>query len=117
MPAGHVEAGETVTQASIREAAEEVGLALRADQLEVVHVMHRAGDVGPDGVRARDDERIDFFLLVREWEGEPVNAEPQRCDDLLWCPMDELPANMVPYVRAGLGCVQRGLAFSEFGWD
>ncbi|MGE5601809.1 MAG: NUDIX hydrolase [Nitrososphaerales archaeon] len=116
VPAGHVEAGETVMQAAIREVREEVGLNLNRADLQVVHVMHRASDAPADETRATNDERIDFFLAARAWEGEPVNAEPDRCDDLRWCDVDALPDNVVPYVRHALRCVREGVAYSEFGW-
>lgn len=116
VPAGHVEAGETVTQASVREAREEVGLALDAADLQVVHVMHRAGDLRENGTRATDDERIDFFLEVCAWQGEPVNAKPGKCDDLGWWALGSLPASMVAYVRHALSHVREGLSYSEFGW-
>jgi len=106
VPAGHVDAGESVTQAAIREVREEVGVDLKASDLEVVHVMHRKGD----------EERIDFFLVVKGWTGEITNAEPQKCDDLTWYPLSALPGNVIPYVRQGLANYQSGLLFSEFGW-
>ena len=115
VPAGHVEQGETVTEAAIREALEETGVALDPAQLEVAHVMHRAGDDGQGGQRP-EDERIDFFLRVRAWPGEPVNAEPEKCDDLRWAAVNALPANVIPYVAHGLRCVAQGIGFSEFGW-
>jgi 8-oxo-dGTP diphosphatase len=116
VPAGHAEAGETVTQASAREAREEVGLDLNAADLQVVHVMHRASDAPADETRATNDERIDFFLAVRAWQGEPVNAEPEKCDDLRWYGVDALPENTVPYVRHALKYVRDGVWYSEFGW-
>ena len=112
VPAGHVEQGETVTQAAIREAAEEVGLRLAPADLAVVHVMHRAPDAQPDGSRDPNDERIDFFLAVQQWQGQPVNGEPEKCDDLRWCSLDDLPPNTVHYIRSGLDAVRNGLRYS-----
>ena len=53
--AGHVEPGESVTRAALREIGEEVGLALAPERLRVVGVMHRKSD----------DERVDYFLACR----------------------------------------------------
>ena len=104
--AGHLDAGETVIQAAIREAGEEAGVRLQPEDLRVVHVMNRKSE----------DERIDFFIEVRKWEGEIVNAEPEKCDALAWFPLDSLPENMIPYVRAALQRCQQGQYYSEFGW-
>ena len=106
VPAGHVDAGETVTHAAIREAHEEIGVRLEPQDVEVVHVMHRKSE----------DERIDFFLLVRHWTGEIANREPDKCDDLAWYPVASLPDNMIPYVRQALRNHHNGVLFSEFGW-
>jgi 8-oxo-dGTP pyrophosphatase MutT (NUDIX family) len=45
LPSGHLEARESVTGATIREAAEEIGVAIDPGDLEFAHVMqHRHGD-------------------------------------------------------------------------
>ena len=106
VPAGHVDAGETVTQAAIREAHEEIGVRLEPQDVEVVHVMNRKSE----------DERIDFFLLARRWTGEIANQEPDKCDDLAWYPMASLPDTMIPYVKQALHNCRNGMPFSEFGW-
>ncbi len=106
VPAGHVDAGESVTAAAVREAREEVGLHLHPEDFAVVHVMHRRSD----------DDRIDFFLAVARWEGEPTNCEPHKCDDLRWFGLEELPPNIIPYVRHALKCLGSGEVYSEFGW-
>jgi 8-oxo-dGTP diphosphatase len=104
--AGHLDEGETVTQAAIREAGEEVGVTLDPHDLQVVHVMNRKSE----------DERIDFFMLVKRWAGEISNTEPHKCDHLAWFPLASLPPNTVPYVKYAIEKYQEGIYYSEFGW-
>jgi hypothetical protein len=83
--------------------------------------MHRAGDDG-HGTQRPEDERVDFFLRVAAWRGEPVNAEPEKCDELRWCSLDALPQGglglpVIPYIAHALQCWRAGVAFSEFGWQ
>ena len=106
VPAGHVEAGECVTQAAIREANEELGVRLEPATLEVIHVMNRRSD----------DVRVDFFLLARDWAGEISNREPHRCDGLAWYPVGALPEATIEYVRRALEHCRSGRFFSEHGW-
>ena len=69
--AGHLDGGESVTQAAVREAKEEVGIDLRPANLRVVGVMHRASD----------EERVDFFLSATDWAGTVSNREPDKCSE------------------------------------
>lgn len=105
--AGHLDGNETVRQAAIREAQEEVGVKLNPEDLKVVGVMQRRSD----------EERIDFFLASHSWLGEPSNCEPDKCDALRWVKPDRLPANTIPYIRQALNNFQSGSWYSEFGWE
>ncbi len=104
--AGHLDGGEEIKAAMIREAEEEAGISVRPDELEVVGVMHRKSE----------EERVDFFFTARSWSGEIVNCEPRKCDELAWFPLDDLPENMVPYVRRALTNHRDGRWFDSFGW-
>lgn len=106
VPAGHLDGGETVVAAALREAREEVGIQLRVEDLIFSSVMHRL----------EDDERVDFFLRVTSWSGEPFNNEPDKCDDVRWVDLRSLPENMVPYVRRAIHNHLEGVTFDEFGW-
>jgi 8-oxo-dGTP diphosphatase len=106
VPAGHVDAGEPVITSSIREAREEIGINIKPGDLNVVHVMYRKSE----------EERVDFFLVVKHWTGEISNKEPHKCDDLRWCSLGTLPVNIIPYIKQGLECYQKGIYFSEHGW-
>lgn len=106
VPAGHLDGGETVRAAAAREAEEEVGVRIEADDIRFSSVMHRV----------EGDERVDFFVHVHRWQGEIVNAEPDKCDDLRWVDFDNLPENTIPYVRRAIANHLDGVAFDEFGW-
>ncbi|QIQ05521.1 trifunctional class I SAM-dependent methyltransferase/NUDIX hydrolase/VOC family protein [Streptomyces liangshanensis] len=103
-PSGHVEAGEDVRAAMIREADEEIGVELAPEDLKVALVMqHR----GPGG-----GARIGWFFEAEYGRGgEPYNREPQKCSGLSWHPLADLPADMVAYCRAGLEAYRAGERF------
>jgi len=104
VPAGHLDGGETVLDAAAREAEEEVGVKIEADDMVFSTVMHRI----------EDDERVDFFVHVHKWQGEPFNAEPDKCDDVRWMDINDLPANTVPYVRQALRNHLNHIPFDEY---
>ena len=104
VPAGHLEGGETVMEAAAREGEEEAGVKIELSDMTFSTVMHRI----------EDDERVDFFVVAHKWEGEPFNAEPDKCDDLQWVNINDLPANMVPYVRQALENHLNNVPFDEY---
>jgi 8-oxo-dGTP diphosphatase len=102
--AGHADGGEPATVACCREAKEESGLDIKPEDLKLAHVMHRR----------QNDERVDIFFTTDKWEGQPTNMEPEKCDDLSWFPLDNLPENAIPYIRQALENFQNGVPYSEF---
>lgn len=107
VPAGHLDGGETAREGCAREIREEIGVTIKPEDLTVVHVMHR---------KAAKDERIDFFMAATVFEGEIINNEPNKCDDLSWFPLDNLPENMVQYVRVALDHYRQENTYSEYGY-
>ncbi|HTP00445.1 MAG TPA: NUDIX domain-containing protein [Anaerolineales bacterium] len=106
VPAGHLDGNETVRAAAQREAAEEVGVQIGPNDLRFSSVMHRN----------EGDERVDFFVEVLAWQGEPFNNEPHKCDELRWVDLASLPANTIPYVRRAIENHGASVHFDEFGW-
>ncbi len=105
LPAGHVEVDELPTAAAIRESKEEVGVLLARENIQLVHTQYR---------HCGDHERVDFFFAAEFWEGEPTNMEPDKCDEIRWTPLAQLPANMVPHEAAALAEYQKGNTYSQY---
>ena len=105
--AGHINGGETIREAMVREALEEAKLNIVIDDLRVIHVMHRKSPL----------ETVDFFLTTDKWSGEAIIGEPDKADDLRWFNLDNLPENMVAYVKAALSNINKKIFYSEFGFD
>jgi 8-oxo-dGTP pyrophosphatase MutT (NUDIX family) len=106
VPAGHLDGNETVVSAAIREAKEETGVDIVPTDLSFSSVMHRN----------EGEERVDFFVHVLKWRGEPLNTEPEKCGELRWAKVSELPESTIPYVRKAIENHQNSVHFDEFGW-
>ncbi|WP_425559923.1 NUDIX domain-containing protein [Kitasatospora paranensis] len=78
VPAGHLKGGETLPEAAVREAREELGIGIDPDDLaHVVTVDYREGTE----IRA-----LTAFFTARHWTGAPDNLEPDLCRRLAWFP-------------------------------
>ncbi|MFI8816690.1 MULTISPECIES: trifunctional class I SAM-dependent methyltransferase/NUDIX hydrolase/VOC family protein [unclassified Streptomyces] len=95
MPSGHAEDGEDVREAMIRETAEEIGVELDPEELRVALVMQHRGPAGAPRMGW-------FFEAEYDAARPPRNAEPGKCSELAWFPLDALPDDIVAYCRAGL---------------
>ena len=104
--AGHIDGGEDLKTAMIREAREEAGIEISRSNLEVVGVIHFKGDI----------EYLHFFLEASVWSGEITNMEPDKCDDLRWFGIGDLPDNTIPYVRRAIVNYSAGIWFGSLGW-
>ncbi|MEU1019561.1 methyltransferase domain-containing protein [Streptomyces sp. NPDC005898] len=105
LPSGHLEDGEDVREAVLREAREEIGLDLApADLRAELVVQHRGPGAAP---------RMGwFFSAAYGAGGEPVNAEPHKCAELTWHPLADLPHDTVAYCREALTAWRAGERFT-----
>lgn len=103
---GHVHKYESLVKAMAREAKEEAGIYLRPENLRIAHTMYRKSNY--------EHEYIDFFLATDDWKGEPKITEPDKCDDMGWFPLNDLPQNLLPHVRKAIENYLSRVPFSEF---
>ena len=102
--AGHVDPGESVHEAAVREAAEEGGVRLAVDDLRPLTALHRFERGGP-----QVEQRVDVFFEATSWQGDPVLREPDRADAMTWYPLDALPDEVVPHERLVLDLLAAGV--------
>ena len=103
---GHVDDGEAYKDAMIREAKEEADIELNPKSLNAVHVLHRQ----------QNGNRIDVFFMTKEWVGEPKVAESDKCDDVSWFDINDLPSNTIPFIKQALEEIREDNFYSDFGF-
>lgn len=101
--AGHVEPGESVVAAAVREVREELGVEVDPADLRPVTTMHRGQPGGP-----ALEQRVDFFFEAVRWAGAPVLQEAGKADDLGWFPFAALPEPVVPHELVVLRAIHDG---------
>lgn len=112
LPSGKVDEGEHAAAALLREAGEEVGVALSPEEIRFVAVVHC---LSPEQV-----SRVAMFFAatsVPDSQGEPFNAEPEKCAEIGWYPTDELPSPTQPITAAGVALYRSGRTYDAIGWN
>ena len=102
LPAGHVDEGEDALSAVVREIAEE--LLVTVEPVDCTLML--TGHSGPE--RPGDDSYVDLFFTVRRWAGDPMIGEPDRCSELVWTSVRDLPSDVIPYVSQAIGAITGG---------
>ena len=83
---GHVDKNETAQAAVIRECGEELGINVRMEDLIFAHLSHRL---------SKDRTYYDIYFIVNAYDGVPGIMEPNKCSELKWFPIDNLPADLI----------------------
>jgi 8-oxo-dGTP diphosphatase len=111
LPSGHMERGESICQAAVRETFEETGIALDHAALQHVLSIHQRN---PGSADTRIG--IGFAFTPSAWNGEPANAEPHKHSEFIWADPAALPADTAEYTAAVITAAERGLTFTLNGW-
>ena len=82
---GHVDEGESAKSAAVRECKEELNIGVRTEDLKFIHLSHRFSN------------RIyyDIYFAVDKYTGEPIISEPEKCSELKWFDIDNLPPDII----------------------
>ena len=102
---GHIEENESLVNAMKREAKEEIGININSEDMKLVHVLNRLSN---------DGERVDFFFSAKKWQGEPKIMEKDKCGELKWFDLSDLPENTIKPVRQSIESILQNKFYSEF---
>lgn len=108
LPSGHLEDGEPLAYGAAREAREEVGVRIDPPDLRLATVVHHR--------QHATHARVGMFFATSRWQGEPYNAEPDKCGELLWCSPSVLPPNTIGYAATGIQAYLSGTPYATSGW-
>lgn len=114
-PGGTVEHSETLKQTAVREAAEELGISIKEDDVKIVHVLRFREKYDP--IKGNTQQiLILYFAEIGSWIGEPQNLEPDKHSNLGWYDIDNLPKNMFPLNTFAMNDIKQGIYYGEHGW-
>ena len=99
---GHLEYGESPTQALQREAMEELGIVLENIEFLVC-----------TNLLKYDKHYIDLTFLAQIKSGQPKIMEPEKIELVQWFDLDDLPSPLFEPVKLGIEAYLKGKNYFE----
>ena len=104
LPAGHIDKGENAYEAAIREAKEELGIDITYNDIIDTFVVNRRNKSLPP--------YYDVYFEINNYQGVIRIMEPEKCSELVWCNISELPVDMIDFEKEALFNNEQGIKFS-----
>lgn len=105
---GKVEHGEPIHAALIREIYEEVGIIVKPEDMQIMHILSFCRETG--------DEIISCDFMITKWSGEPFNKEPLKHAHIAWFELDNLPNNILSRHKDAYFLFKKGIYYSSLGY-
>ena len=101
---GHLDGGEQIVSAAIREVKEEIGIDIQPADLTLKNIFHSDAD---------NKEYLQFYFVCNKWSGEIQNKEPNKCARLEWFDLNNLPENTFPGLKEIFSKINANVLFCE----
>lgn len=101
---GTVEDNEFALQSLIRETREEANIQISAEDLTLVHVLHK---------KSKTSHRINLYFKASKYRGIVQNLEDHKFKAAQWFPINKLPENVTATVKQALEAYKAGRLYSE----
>lgn len=105
LPAGHIEKDELPKETMLRELKEETGLICDFESIIGVYAMHRISNSGRT--------YVDYYFEILKYDGNPKIKEPQKCDEMNWYEIENIPENTLPHIKTALNHIKNKAPISE----
>ena len=102
LPGGHLDPNEDIFDAMIREAKEEIGIDIERNDLKIVHINHRF-----------KKGMLKFVFKVDKYKNDVTNGEPDKCKELRWVEIDNLPENIIEHIKKEIILTYDGIDYSK----
>jgi len=83
---GNIDDGESPAHAAVREVFEETDILIKPQNLTLL-------------TEAIDRGYHITYYICKDWSGTPTNKEPDRCSELVWHSIDNLPDDTIPVIK------------------
>ena len=107
---GKVEEGETMTCTAVREAKEELGVNINARDLRFAVLIHKCD-------KPCNLVYYNAYFVCESFDGKPFIAEPEKCAELQWFDISNLPDDLLDDRRQALKAYFCGVHYFEYGWN
>ena len=100
LTAGHIDEGENQYDALKREAKEELGIEIDINNIINSYAVLRRNFFKIDGKQL--EPYIDYYFEINEYKGIPKIMEEDKCEELIWVDVNNLPKPFINYEGAFL---------------
>ena len=104
LPAGHIDEGENAYEAAIREAKEELDIDISIEDIVDTFVVNRKNN--------SLSSYYDVYFELGSYCGEIKIKEPEKCSELVWSNIDNLPEDMIDFEKEAIDKNREGIKFS-----
>lgn len=95
LPVGHIDVGENQYEALVREAKEELNIEINPKDITNSYVVLRRNYFEIDGKKL--EPYIDYYFEISKYQGVPSIVEQDKCDELIWADINDLPNPFINY--------------------
>lgn len=108
--AGHVEENEPMTATVVREAQEELGITIDRKDLKFFSFVHKRDE-------ACGLTYYNAYFYCRSFQGEIKIREAEKCSEIGWFDLLDLPKDLIDDRRRAVQCYFSGRRYVEYGWE